>query len=81
VPRIPRVQQGGDAYHGVNLGNGARDFHKSQDYQAFLSLLAEAKKRHRVKIFGFCLMPNHFHFLLEPAYENALAKTIREKDW
>ena len=37
-------------------------FHKSPDYEAFLSLLKDAKTRHPVKIFSFCLMPNHFHF-------------------
>jgi putative transposase len=74
VPRIPRGQQAGYAYHVINRGNGrATVFHKPQDYEAFLSLLTEAKKRHRVKIFGFCLMPNHFHFVLEPAHENALS--------
>jgi len=53
VPRIPRVQQGGYAYHVINRGNGqATVFHNAQDYEAFLFLLAEAKKRHRVKIFG-----------------------------
>jgi REP element-mobilizing transposase RayT len=62
VPRIPRGQQGGYAYHVINRGNGRTTvFHKPQDYEAFLSLLSEAKTRHGVKIFGFCLMPNHFH--------------------
>jgi putative transposase len=30
-----------------------------------------------VKIFGFCLMPNHFHFLLEPAHESALSQFMQ----
>jgi putative transposase len=60
VPRIARGQQGGYADHVINRGNGrATVFHKSQDYEAFVSLLAEAKRRHPVKLFGFCLMPNH----------------------
>jgi putative transposase len=46
-------------------------FHKPQDYEDFLSLLAEAKNV-SVKIFGFCLMPNHFHRVLEPVHETAL---------
>ena len=52
-------------------------FHKPQDYEAFLSLLAEAKKRHRVKTFGFCLMPNHFHLVLEPAHQTALSQFMQ----
>src|SRR5206468_11945695 len=48
--QIPRGQQGGCAYHVINRGNGRTTvFHKPQDYEAFLSLPAEAKERHRVK--------------------------------
>ena len=35
-------------------------FHKAGDYQAFLDLLIAAKRKYPVKVFGFCLMPNHF---------------------
>jgi putative transposase len=78
VRRIPRGQQGGHAYHVINRGNGRTTvFHKSQDYEAFLSLLSEAKKRHRVKIFGFCVMPNHFHLVLEPAHRTALSEFMQ----
>jgi putative transposase len=52
-------------------------FHKPQDYEAFLTLLAEAKQRHRVKLFGFCLMPNHFHFVVEPAHQTALSRFMQ----
>jgi putative transposase len=62
------VLQAGYAYHVINRGNGcATVLHKTQDYEAFLSLLAEAKQRHRVKLFGFCPMPNHFDLVVEPA--------------
>ena len=78
MPRIPRGQQGGYVYHVINRGNGRTTvFHKTQDYEAFLSLLVEAKKRHRVKIFGFCLMPNHFHLVLEPAHQTALSQFMQ----
>jgi putative transposase len=78
VPRIPRGQQGGYAYHIINRGNGRGTvFHKPQDYEAFISLLAEAKKRHRVKLFGFCLMPNHFHLVVEPADQTALSRFMQ----
>ena len=78
MPRIPRGQQGGYAYHVINRGNGrATVFHKPQDYEAFLSLLSEAKKRYRVKLFGFCLMPNHFHLVLEPTHQTALSQFMQ----
>ena len=60
----------------MNRGNsGATVFHKTQDYDAFMSLLSEAKKRHPVKLFGFCLMPNFFHLVLEAAHQNALVSS------
>jgi putative transposase len=78
VPRIPRGQQGGYAYHIINRGNGrVTVFHKPQDYESFLSLLAEAKKRQQVKLFGFCLMPNHFHLVVEPAHPSALSQFMQ----
>jgi putative transposase len=78
VPRIPRGQQGGFAYHIINRGNDrAEIFHKNQDYEAFFSLLRTAKARHPVKVFAFCLMPNHFHFLLEPAHTAALSQFMQ----
>jgi hypothetical protein len=41
MPRTPRAQQAGFVYHVINRGNGrATIFHKAQDYQAFLSILA-----------------------------------------
>jgi putative transposase len=78
VPRIPRGQQGGYAYHVINRGNGrATVFHKPQDYDAFVSVLAEAKERHRVKLFAFCLMPNHFHFVIEPEHPTGLSRFMQ----
>ena len=78
MPRIPRGQQGGCAYHVINRGNDRTTvFNKTQDYEAFLSLLIEAKKRHRVKMFGFCLMPNHFHLVVEPAHQTALSQFMQ----
>jgi putative transposase len=74
MPRIPRGQFGGHVYHVLNRGNGgAAVFHKDGDYRAFLALLADAKARYPVKILGFCLMPNHFHLVLQPVTPDALS--------
>ncbi len=48
-------------------------FHKDGDYTAFLDLLAAAKKKFSVKVFGLCLMPNHFHLVVQPANEATLS--------
>jgi hypothetical protein len=79
MPRIPRAQQAGFVYHVINRGNGrATIFHKAQDCQAFLSILALVKARHAVKMFAFSLMPNQFHFLIEASYPCPVEV---EKDW
>ncbi len=67
MPRIPRAQIPGYAYHVINRGNArATVFHKDDDYLAFINLLAEAKSKSPVKTLAFCLMPNHFHLVLQP---------------
>jgi putative transposase len=78
MPRIPRGRQAGSVYHVINRGNGrATILHKAQDYQAFLSILALAKARHPVKMFGFSLMPNHFHFVIEASHHQSLSRFMQ----
>lgn len=58
MPRIPRGQVAGHAYHVLNRGNGGTTvFHKDGDYTAFFDLLTTAKSKFPVKVFGVCLMP------------------------
>jgi putative transposase len=74
MPRIPRGQLAGHAYHVLNRGNGgAIVFHKDAGYVAFLALLQTAKSKFPVHVLGFCLMPNHFHLVLQPATPDALS--------
>ena len=74
MPRIPRGQVAGRVYHVLNrcIG-GAIMFHKDADYVAFLALLQTAKSKFPIHVLGFCLMPNHFHFVLQPATPDALS--------
>ena len=48
-------------------------FRKPGDYQAFLQLLLEGKEKAQVELFGFCLMPNHWHLVLRPKGDRDLA--------
>jgi putative transposase len=74
MPRIPRGQVSGFAYHVINRGNGgATVFHKEGDYRIFLDLLVAAKTKHPVMLLGFCLMPNHFHLVVQPKTPEALS--------
>jgi putative transposase len=74
MARPPRGQSSRYAYHVLNRGNGgAPVFHKDEDYRAFLDLLADAKTKFSVNVFGFCLMPNHFHIVLQPRADEGLS--------
>ncbi len=70
MPRTSRSPAGGYCYHVLNRGNArAEVFHKDQDFQAFLAMIAEASLRQPMRILAYCLMPNHFHLVLWPRHE------------
>jgi putative transposase len=48
-------------------------FRKPGDYLAFLELIRDGKERAGVELFGFCLMPNHWHLVLRPRRDTDLA--------
>ena len=67
MPRTARSCSGGYTYHVLNRGNArATVFHKPDDYDAFLDLMAESSVRTPMRILAYCLMPNHFHLALWP---------------
>jgi REP element-mobilizing transposase RayT len=52
-------------YHAYNRGNRKEPiFLDEQDYIKFLQLIFRAEKNTSVLIYGYCLMPNHYHLLL-----------------
>jgi putative transposase len=74
MPRIPRGQVAGYAYHVLNRGNGGMTvFHKDGDYSVFLDLLAKARTKFSVRVLAVCLMPNHFHLVVQPAVDGAVS--------
>lgn len=78
MPRIARGLSDGHIYHVLNRGNGKQEvFHKEGDYRSFRVLIAEAKEICQVDVLAYCLMPNHFHFLLQPQKANELSKWMQ----
>ena len=45
-------------------------FLENGDYLFMLGLLKEIANNHTLRIYAFCLMPNHIHILLSPEEEN-----------
>jgi putative transposase len=48
-------------------------FSEQEDYSAFLSVVAEARAQKPMRILAYCLMPNHWHFLLWPSEDGAVS--------
>lgn len=78
MPRRARGLADGYVYHILNRGNNKQQiFHKSGDYDSFIRLIGHAKKRHMLKIFGYCLLPNHFHMIVRPPRAECLSSFMR----
>jgi putative transposase len=78
MPRTARASAGGYIYHALNRGNRRADvFHKPGDFDAFVAAIAEARRHLPVDLFGYCLMPNHFHLVLRPREDGDLGRWMR----
>lgn len=49
-------------------------FDNDKDYTLFENTLAEAKDKVDMKILSYCVMPNHFHFVLQPRNDGDLSR-------
>jgi REP element-mobilizing transposase RayT len=66
MARRPRVFAPGLLYHVIVRGNqGRKTFRFDDDYRAYLDRLERYRVKFRVRIYAYCLMPNHVHLLLE----------------
>ena len=73
MPRLARTIKAGFVYHVMNRGNGRlRLFHQEGDYDAFEQIMAEGLERFPVDLLTYCLMPNHWHFVVRPGTDAAL---------
>lgn len=73
--KVPRIDVAGCSYHVYNRGNArARLFHSGRDYSAFIRILAAAKEEVGVHLYAYCLMPNHWHLVLEPRVDGDMGR-------
>jgi putative transposase len=60
-------------FHVLNRGVGRRRiFDKDADYAAFETILEETLEKCPMRICGYCLMPNHWHFVMWPEGDDDL---------
>jgi putative transposase len=55
-----------------------RAFLADDDYRAYLDLLAERCRAHRVALWAYCLMPDRIHLIAVPKTSDGLARTLAE---
>jgi putative transposase len=79
MARLARVVAPGYPHHVTQRGNRRQStFFEKTDYQFYLDLLAEWCPKHGVRIWAYCLMPNHVHLVAVPSEEQGLALAIGE---
>jgi putative transposase len=78
MPRRLRVASGGYAYHVLNRAVARmRIFGKERDFAAFEEVIGQAKERLRMRVLAWCVMPNHWHFVLWPRGDGDLSEFMR----
>jgi putative transposase len=75
---MPRTAPPGYCYHVLNRAAlRARIFRGPDDYDAFEGILARAKAVVPVRLFAFCVMPNHWHLVVEPREAGDLSRFVQ----
>lgn len=78
MPRTARVAPGGLVYHVLNRAVASLPlFRKPADFEAFERILVEAHERHPTRILAWCLMRNHWHFVIWPRENGELTAFVR----
>jgi REP element-mobilizing transposase RayT len=74
MARKLRIEYPGAIYHLINRGDRREPiFWDDRDRELFLSTLGEACAKTSWQVHAFCLMPNHFHLVIETPQANLVA--------
>ena len=74
MPRKLRVEYPGAIYHVMNRGDRREPIFKDDaDRKRFLETLADACVKTEWQVHAYCLMPNHFHMVVETPQANLVA--------
>ena len=66
MPRQLRIEYPGAIYHVMSRGDRREDiFYDDVDRHDFVRTLAEACQKTGFEVHAYCLMPNHFHLVVE----------------
>jgi len=66
-------------HHITQRGNRRQQtFFGEDDYRAYMDLMKQWSARHGLRIWAYCLMPNHVHLVVVPRSEESLCRGIGE---
>jgi putative transposase len=78
MARHPRATPGGQAYHIVNRSVGRMHmFKRDADFEAFERVIIEAHELHPLRILSYCVMSNHWHFVVWPEDDGQVTHFFR----
>ena len=79
MSRIPRFVVPGVPHFITQRGNRREKvFFIDEDYALYRDLLTDQCRREDVVVSVYCLLPDHVHFVLAPATEDALSRALGE---
>jgi putative transposase len=78
MPRLARVAEPGWVYHVMNRTVGKyRMFRTDADFEAFGRIMLEAYEREPMRILAYCLMGNHWHWVVWPSKEGQMSRFFK----
>jgi len=76
--RVPRIDIGDEIYHVINRANARLQiFFKEKDYVLFENILKDGVLKYDIRLLAYCVMPNHFHLILQPRKDGDLQKFMQ----
>jgi putative transposase len=77
LPRIARIAWTGCPYHLTHRGNrGGAVFLQDSDRQVYLGMLSARAAQEGLRVWAYCLMPNHVHLIVVGERETSMARCI-----
>ena len=78
MARPTRADEAGAIYHALNRANlRSTIFHKDADYLAFEAILGQALELYQIELYGYELMPNHWHLVLRPLVDGEMSRFMK----
>ena len=77
MARSPRAVLVDTPHHVTQRGNGRQAvFFSDEDRKVYLDAFFEYASRYSLRVWGYCLMSNHVHFVVVPEREQSLARVF-----